>query len=383
MTEVSALPILAYKVGPNLFDLSRNLHHVSIRDQVNRAISLAEGLISAKQLAPAHDEVLIVGAGVAGATVAIVLARHGVKTCLVDAELDPFSKQAGVHQRRIGPYMYEWPLAVFEDQRLPSRPPSALASWTAGATPPLGFFSEAPVPPGTMATYWATRLGQELANHKALLRIRMGIDRLHTLAQITAWLAAQRAVQANGAAQYAPHGIQLVGGKAWATSAPLDSPVQPRFVVLAAGMGEESNHLETSTGGKRQYGTRFWDDDKLRERNCGHPIAPRVVILGGGDGALQDTMRAMTGHADPLKTWKELNRRAKTVVLKNAMRQCAVFERQHADTLIWATSSARAGEMNRVLDSAYKSLAKKVARNAKILAGVSEFLCVRRLVDSD
>ncbi len=81
MIGVNALPLLAYKVGPNLFDLSSQMHNVSMRDQMQRAVVLAEALVAGNQFAlpDSSNHVLIVGAGVAGVAAGIVLARHGLK----------------------------------------------------------------------------------------------------------------------------------------------------------------------------------------------------------------------------------------------------------------------------------------------------------------
>jgi hypothetical protein len=46
-------------------------------------------------------------------------------------------------------------------------------------------------------------------------------------------------------------------------------------------------------------GPPFWETDSLAKPSCGLRSPPRVVISGGGDGALQDYLRAVTGFHTP------------------------------------------------------------------------------------
>jgi hypothetical protein len=60
-------------------------------------------------------------------------------------------------------------------------------------------------------------------------------------------------------------------------------------VLSAVGFGTE----RCTAGGFR--GWYFWDTDTIEKTNLGASAPPSVVLSGGGDGALQDCLRAVTG----------------------------------------------------------------------------------------
>lgn len=71
-------------------------------------------------------------------------------------------------------------------------------------------------------------------------------------------------------------------------------------VLWAGGEQDEETRIyydpNTSPRVPMYEGIRFWSDDQFDEVNCGLPfdISPRILISGGGDGALQDYLRIVT-----------------------------------------------------------------------------------------
>ena len=385
MAGVSALPLLAYKVGPNLFDLSSRLHYVSIRDQSHRAVALAESLVAGKQLHP-EDRVLIVGAGVAGVVAGMVLARHGVRVQIVDTSMRaPFALQRGVRTRYVGPYMYEWPLPLHDCQRMPPPEAGVLSPWDQGKTT-LPFDSPDPVSPGRLAIKWQRILKQEIAASGGLLRLQVGIDGAATNRQVGAWLEAERHAHERAEPDRVGRPVAIHGGAPWRGSQAPERSFAPRFVLLAAGMGPERNIVGDSGGSLLLDGGEFWANDDIPKHRCGLASAPRVVVIGGGDGGLQDVLRTTTIDDHPLQTWQRLRNADRNGVLPRALADIQVLEAQHALNAIWAAPDALRLRELPILDASYQALAARLAKDPHIARAVraslrkdvkSVHLCIR------
>jgi hypothetical protein len=376
MIRINALPMLAYKVGPNLFDLSSQMHNVSMRDQMHRAVALAEALVEGKQFTQVNssNQVLIVGAGVAGVSAGIVLARHGVEVLIIDSSPDaPFALQRKVTARYVGPYMYEWPLEVFTSQRLPPDPHTALAQWKTPYDPPLSFGAADPAQPATLVKDWDKQLVQAVQGSGGKLCVQRPGNSSQANAAIVRWLAAQRQALSNNAT-FAPHPVCMAGGSFWGPSAPLAGPFIPRFVLLAGGMGSETHALPDANGVKVKHGMPFWGNDHLLDAHCGKPSPPHVAIFGGGDGALQDTLRALTRHDHPLKTWDLLLSTDKLGLFAGCQQRILALEQQHAQVSVWERFDLQRVDANKKLDDAYRKLAKDLAQFPHVVDSVIDLL---------
>lgn len=67
------------------------------------------------------------------------------------------------------------------------------------------------------------------------------------------------------------------------------------LVIMATGMGEERTWTQRGAYVDGYWGPRFWDHDDSLVAQLGCEKSPRVLISGGGDGALQDFLRIATG----------------------------------------------------------------------------------------
>ncbi|MFE3968921.1 FAD-dependent monooxygenase [Stenotrophomonas sp. YIM B13575] len=361
MISVSALPLLAYKVGPNLFDLSSNLHQVSMRDQIHRAVALAEALVAGNQLQPGQ-QALIVGAGVAGVVAGMVLARHGVEVQIVDASVDaPFRLQRGVATRYVGPYMYEWPLVVHGCQQMPPPVNEALFPWAAGKPKALPFSTSFPASPDDLVKDWEPILKQAIANSGGRLRLQVGINSPTTNRDVKRWLRTERYIAEKRHPRKRTRAVTIHGGTPWGGSQKPYAPLVPRFVLLAAGMGAENNIVTDSSGNILLQGDAFWANDEIRKPYCGLSSPPRVVVIGGGDGGLQDALRAATIDDHPLATWDRLLAADTNKVLPEALADIQAMEAQHGLNAIWTATDPFRNQELPTLDAAYQKLATSLA----------------------
>jgi alkyl hydroperoxide reductase subunit AhpF len=85
-------PILAaHEIGPNFFQLGGRLYPISVRDQMVRAQHLIEQAVQAGLIETNNDrQLLVVGAGAAGATAAMCAGRLQVPTVIADQGVAPF-----------------------------------------------------------------------------------------------------------------------------------------------------------------------------------------------------------------------------------------------------------------------------------------------------
>lgn len=370
MISVSALPLLAYKVGPNLFDLSSNLHHVSIRDQIHRSVALAEALVAGNQF-QSGKQVLIVGAGVAGVVAGMVLARHGAEVQIVDASTHaPFRLQRGVHTRYVGPYMYEWPLAIHGCQKMPPPSGETLFPWAAGKPMALPVNNSFPAHPDDLVKDWEPILKQAIANSNGRLRLQVGVNSAATNREIKRWLHTERHIAEKRQPRKKTRAITIDGGVPWGGSQKPSTPLVPRFVLLAAGMGAESNTVTDASGNVLLRGNAFWANDDIRKPFCGLSSSPQVVVIGGGDGGLQDALRAATIDDQPLITWDRLLNADANHVLPKVLADLQAMEAQHALNTIWTATTPWRDQELPTLDSAYQSLATSLATDTYIKQAV-------------
>ncbi|MYM95428.1 hypothetical protein [Duganella vulcania] len=296
--EIDSLSLLAHKVASNVFDLSSGQVNVSIRDQMVRAQHLVSDL---RRADPAAKSLLIVGMGVAGMNAALAACEAGFSTvCVVETAPRPFNMFREVTSRFVGPYMYEWPSPFHARQSYPSH---YSTPWAAHGVSPLAWEASEPI----SAADLAIRLDQGLrawwavAKSKPYLVVGIGKktvrDFVVKFASTEKLRAAQR--EAGGKKMDAKQQFTLATfgarAKLWHEVKQAAPPpfFEPDYVILAAGMGKEVLDIPN---GPVPATPRFWSNDGLKA-----PTVPmqRVVVLGGGDGAIQDALRALTIHHHP------------------------------------------------------------------------------------
>lgn len=245
---------------------------LSIRDQVLRAQTLVERLVSTRTL-QAGASLLVVGAGAAGGTVAVLAARCGVRVTAIDINKAPFGLQRLCTSRWVDPVQYDWPLSHASRTHWPIAYPTPAV--------PFGFKADYA---SIIAHRWASTLNIERRNPNLAVEYKTRLVKLP---------------RRSGSA---PGQLDAVTEKA-------GHPAQTRqfdVAVLAVGMASERTdvpfHATAPKGGPHFGAVPFWmrDDFETAHLGLAVPLAHPILISGGGDGALQDYIRLMTGHRSAL-----------------------------------------------------------------------------------
>jgi hypothetical protein len=320
--RTNGLALLAHKCAAKTFDLSTGVVHASMRDQIVRAQLLIRDL---RENDPTCSRVLIVGGGVSGVSAAAMACEHDMDVVLVDSQKKPFSLQAGVTSRFVGPFMYEWPELGHDCQDYPpphvlGQPSDATPKWTAAD----------PIP----AAKFAKNLVDWLVAHCFLpgtARFYFGVVPEEVQAYVRAFVAYHGTGTIAGGPpvpEYVlPRGCLDHQGK----PAPVGASFRPDYIVLAAGMGEERVVLPDFP---HVTGESFWANDDLKLDATRHANS---CVFGGGDGALQDVLRLLTKHDHPLQLIRDL--RLDATVAKSIDRwapRLEALERQSRLVTTWS-----------------------------------------------
>lgn len=256
---MSADPVLdAHRVVERCFELGGCFSPASVRDQMLRACAFVqrafeEGLIDTKARG-----LLVVGAGTTGLTAALAAAELGVSTTVIEKRDGPAFRLAECTTRDIDPTLYDWPAD----------------HWALGTFPVSG--AAVPLP-------WNRGLAHEVVDQWR--------SRLATLGPgsnpkviYESWPVLDPAKPPKPGR----HGlVRVMVQHKDGTS----TKVNCGALVSCVGWHAEITSLATSAF----KGYDFWQDDPLAEplKMPGGGL-PRVLIAGGGDGALQDLIRITT-----------------------------------------------------------------------------------------
>jgi len=367
---VDSLSLLSLKVASNVFDLSSGMHHVSIRDQMVRAQLAVRDL---KRGDPTLNSLLIVGAGVAGITAALAAARSGVqKVVVVETASEPFSLFRGVHRRHVGPFMYEWPSPFFDDQSYPGHPGTP---WSDSIDAALRWRARHPCPADTLATLLTNDLARQLTELRRASRpvptLCIGAD-ARDIRMFVRDFALREAARASARLLKLalPDPLTFATDDlTWPEREPAQMVMQPQYVFLAAGMGQETVSLLRDVHPSKNFeGPRFWSNDQLL---CAGTVDDQVLVFGGGDGALQDVLRALTGRDHPLQLLRFLE---EAPAVKHALGRVSgsllAADRQGRQFATWTRNQHE----YEVLDAAVARIAASVARNRRVVRRVGQAL---------
>jgi hypothetical protein len=218
---------------------------------------------------PLDCQLIVIGGGAGGVSAAIEAARSGVRTLLFEKTKMPFLTQSSA-TRFIDPTQYDWPVGHFAEGRFKWHPDL--------------IDSNLPWQSGDYASVLATAWKQTL----------------ETLVQ-------------NQLAGYLKYQDDTIAYPSLNATPPCDvrffdrtarhfGVVQGAVVLFAIGFGEEQSSLgdrfhHQALQAPMPHPTRtlpFWSNDKLSAIDFGiGNLQPRILISGGGDGALQDYVRAL------------------------------------------------------------------------------------------
>lgn len=237
--------------------------------------------------------ILVVGAGATGATAAIRAAQHGAKVLLIEQTGGAFGLQARSSTRWIDPTQYDWPSEHWHRAVYPWRPPPVPLPFKAN-------FSD------RLAHDWRLLLQQHIVSLPSLnYQANFKIAGIHTSSGNPPF----------GVTLQTPSGTHFMGFD---------------MIIWATGHGNEKNHIPSTTGGTIQS-PPFWSTDLLSRPRCGlsHGIRPDVLIIGSGDGALQDFLRVATRFDSA----KEIH---DALPIPNTLRQAALnIESEFHRGIVW------------------------------------------------
>jgi hypothetical protein len=359
--EIDSLSLLAHKVAANVFDLSSSQVNVSIRDQMVRAQQL---VVDLKAAHPEARSILVVGMGAAGMTAALTACEVGFdEVHAVESKAQPFALFRGVTSRYVGPFMYEWPSPFSTNQSYPSH---GSTPWNGHGSSPLAWPASMPISAHELAKLlrrgvkdWSKK---RKADHptKPLPFLWVGVDKkaVQTFATEFAQVAASRAEQEKERAPLLAKAVfRDLGAKAalWNGLPMVAKPgrIKPDYLILAAGMGEENVSIP---GNPARVSPRFWANDKLKDAAVANQ---NVVVLGGGDGAIQDTLRALTIHDHPLTLILQLEKVAPVRrALEKELPTLLSADRQLRQHSSWSRHPAGFAMVDHACAAAAKTLAK-------------------------
>lgn len=258
----------AHRIAAGVFSISGRLHPISIRDQMLRSHEFVRRALDAELIEPGSPDdpqarkFLVVGAGVAGVTAAIQAAEAGVPTTLIEKADVPFATFAKCDTRVVDPTQYDWPLGHWRVGKF---------CWHAGLVDS--------VLPWNRGDY-----AHVLAN---VWRAKFNELRSDTFGEL---LQFRRSRQLNKVSVLTP----VAGGRPGVVAEIKDCrsgevrDFKAGIILIATGFGYEDCHLGSFDG------TPFWSTDSLSKPKFGiGKTQPRVLISGGGDGALQDFLRVL------------------------------------------------------------------------------------------
>ncbi len=351
-----SLSLISLKCASNVFDLSSGQIHASIRDQIVRGQILVLDLCRAD---PSFQNLLIVGGGIAGIAAGMVAVGKGKTVVIADRNHHLLSLQNQVSDRYIGPFMYEWPSSFSDDQSYPPINPPTL--WAAPMAETPQWSSAAPLTAMAWANQVLNWLKQLPTGKKPV--IWYGVDKNAIATFVKAFVAVSSAscVSAIEGHLVRPN-LLFKGSQA-------GQQIQPHYVLLAAGMGTEDCKLYDADDKHRQNGIdvcspAFWAPDKLRSSGAAYE---EIAIFGGGDGALQDVLRALTRFDHPLQFMEELcSKRSISRDFQRLMPHLLALESQNRLLDIWTQASDKAAH----LDNTCRSLAQKLAAKRSIRRAV-------------
>jgi hypothetical protein len=361
---VDSLSLLSLKVASNVFDLSSGLHHISIRDQMVRAQLAVRDL---KRGDPSLDSLLIVGAGVAGIAAALEAVARGVShVVVVEVGAEPFGLLRGVNQRYIGPFMYEWPSSFSGNQ---SYPDHGATPWSGKSASPLQWKSVNPVSGHTFARMLTKGLLSKLqamsAGGTSPLTICVNVNK-GSISDFVREFAKNESARAMSRLQKQKPAASLrfkySHEAAWPLPNAASGTIKPQYVMLAAGMGKETIRLVKDDISGNPYrganydGKPFWTNDNLLRKGN---LNSQISVFGGGDGALQDVLRALTYFAHPLHFIKFLERDASTKAALDGVRATLLsIDRQGRQFGSWTVRNAE----YRTVDASCMAVALRLAK---------------------
>lgn len=253
--------LLAHCRAEAIFDIGGSLTPFSVRDQMIRAQVAIERALD-RRLISAGRPLLIIGANASGVCAALHAARAGVPVTLCEREPAILHVFAGCFNRHIDPTGYDWPHPHWRRHHYPIAGKAVPIQWDGG------------IAGDVVVDQWLRAYADwERVINPALLKKRFGETILRT----------------------DPFDRATRRRTVYFSKNPSEGH-SFSMILCCCGTGTERTWLSETS---QFVGPTFWEPDDLDQkiRPAGsRTIRPRILICGGGDGALQDFLRAVTGR---------------------------------------------------------------------------------------
>lgn len=403
------LPLLALKVAPRQFDVNYRFTSVSIRDQMVRAQMLVKTLKDTGALddnptsgmrkgSNGRVDLLICGAGPAGIAAATEAQRLGISFVLLDrGKSFPSGVLNTAAVRYVSTAMYEWPHSVHDRHEFPLQTPMLLGN-NYGTLPALNLSIKRPLTIREFCMALKKRIGPKLnkwtsnfdpvtgaltgnayipnacLDSPSKKRLRSMLKSRHSMngqsnpsIQLPLLAFANLSAPAQGAPTAKHTGVKDKGSPTKQFYERI-GPYQFAYIIYAAGFGSESKKYAKDKWARSHAFVGFWEKDSVQDPWLGFPpgVKPSVVILGSGDGALQDALRCLVDPnkaRHPLDIWhrlmvdpfgRDLNRSRHVQI---ALREIAACDAYTTSGAIWTADK----HIYESLDRRFREIAREFA----------------------
>ena len=320
---------------------------VSIRDQVVRASFLLERLWTTRRLKPT-SKLLVVGAGAAGVTAAVKAVHFGVSRVYVaDVSDRVLSLQAGCTTRWLDPVQYDWPASHWDTSQWPLSEPTGFPYPTATQISPVVTLT------ADYADEWSANFAFALSVYES--------------AGSVTFIPNVKVVDWNFVAPKGCYEVEFDDVKTKASIGSLDADV----VIFAGGFGRElvSAPIWNPPGGTYSS-VPFWSDDFFEARDFGLGVVTHgMLVSGGGDGALQDFIRLVSGQRSAREVWKAIEPALSPATLR-AFEQLGEWDRYTQDTELFAPAYGTLCDRLAALHARYQHQVLQLRRDAAQWAAV-------------
>ncbi len=265
----------AHQIGVRMLEIGPRLSPLSIRDQMFRA-AVAIDRACEHRLISKESPILIVGGGAAGGAAAARAIRYGIEVFLVESNPYLFYRQDRCPTRWVSPTQYDWPAPHAGEHEYPWH---SIPSKENIELPWRAAFGE------ELAAQWNLALrASQLRRDSGELHVLTSTDFEDALIHQTT-----RGVRIQARVKLRPKARRFL-------ELPLFS-----LLLFAMGLGDEQCVVDGHGG------PAFWAEDSFDRPQLGLKRKPRVLVSGGGDGALQDFIRLVTGKKSALEVYEGFN----------------------------------------------------------------------------
>ncbi|MBQ0929194.1 NAD(P)-binding protein [Ideonella alba] len=322
-------PILAmHRHSAGLYELSA-LRTGSLRDQMLRATAMVERLHATRRIrSDIGGGLLVIGGGAAGLCAAKRASELNVEVHLAEARGRLLGPQRGVSTRLIDPVEYDWPHRHWDQAGFPAG---------FGRPLPLRFAADTAA---KLAVAWGVEFNRAVQASRVASRSTPALGQIH--------LHMGHRVEASDVQDLSGTASTPVSNVQWLRRS--GAPLLFGAALSCVGFGDE----DVKAGHFR--GRPFWSADDMSL----WPAKAKILVSGGGDGAMQDLQRAATGLFGRA-LFEALDLPSLLEQLPES-RELAAVEDAHRRLLAWSAPGTIDPSLLHSWNQAFEQVADAVAR---------------------